>query len=172
MQRILLECLNKTFIFKQIIDLIGRAGSTIWGWVLAIITFFTNLITPEWYSFTVVIIAICLDAFFGIVVSVKNKKFALSKLMRVTSFKIASYGAGLLIFLLIEKLAHDTGFIGVKIAAAWATACEFWSMSASILIIWPDAYFFRILRKQLKGEIENKLGRPLGDALPDEEGAN
>lgn len=171
MYKVMLECINKTFIFKQIFDLLARAAASIWGWVFAAGAFFCNMIAPEWYCFAVVLTAIILDAFFGILVAIKRKKFALSKLGRVTSFKITSYGACLVIVFLIEKIAHDTGFIGIKIAAAWAAACEFWSMSASILIIWPEAHFFRIMRKQLKGEIAAKLGKPIDDILPEDEEA-
>ncbi len=113
-----------------------------------------------------------LQIYFGTIVSIsKRKKFALSKLGRLTVFKIISYGAALVVVFMIEKLAHDTGFIGVKVAAGWAAACEFWSMSASILIIWPEAPFFRIMRRQLKGEISAKLGKPLDDILPENDDA-
>jgi hypothetical protein len=121
---------------------------------------------PESYTFGVVFVAILLDAVFGITVSLKNGKFVLSKLMRVTTFKMFSYGAALVMFYLAERLMHDSGLVGVKVAAGWALACEFWSMSASILIIWPDAYFFRIMRVHLRGEMAAKLGNDIADVLP------
>lgn len=129
------------------------------------------MVAPEWFAFAVVLTAIILDAIFGSIVSIHKKRgFALSKLGRVTSFKIFSYGASLLVVFLIEKLIHDQGFIGIKIAAGWAAACEFWSMSASILIIWPEAPFFRIMRRALKGEMSAKLGTPIDDILDDKSG--
>lgn len=121
---------------------------------------------PEAYTFSVVFIAILLDAIFGVTVSLRNNGFVLSKLLRVTTFKMFSYGAALVVVLLAERLMHDTGLVGVKIAAGWALACEFWSMSASILIIWPDAYFFKIMRVQLRGEMQAKLGTDISDILP------
>lgn len=121
---------------------------------------------PEAYTFAVVLIAIVLDAVFGVTVSIKNGGFVLSKLMRVTTFKMFSYGAALVMIYLAERLIHDTGLVGIKVAAGWALACEFWSMSASILIIWPDAYFFRIMRVHLRGEMQAKLGTDLADILP------
>lgn len=121
---------------------------------------------PEAYTFLAVLIAIIFDAIFGVTVSVKNGGFALSKLARVTCFKIFSYGAALIIVYIAERIFHDNGLVGIKIAAGWALACEFWSMSASILIIWPEAYFFRIMRVHLRGEMEAKLGTDLGDILP------
>jgi hypothetical protein len=123
---------------------------------------------PEAYTFSVVLIAIILDAIFGVTVSIKNGGFLLSKLMRVTFFKMFSYGAALTMVLLAERLLHDSGLVGIKVAAGWALACEFWSMSASILIIWPDAYFFRIMRVHLRGEMQAKLGTNIDDILPPE----
>lgn len=121
---------------------------------------------PQAFTFGVVFVAIILDAIFGVMVSIKNGGFVLSKLGRVTSFKLFSYGAALTMVMLAEHLLHDTGLVGIKIAAAWALACEFWSMSASILILWPEAYFFRIMRVHLRGEMQAKLGTDLNDILP------
>ena len=134
--------------------------------ILTILTTVGAFFGPEAYTFAVVFVAIILDAIFGVIVSVKNGNFALSKLGRVTLFKLMSYGAALIIVFIGEKLLHDTGLVGIKIAAGWALACEFWSMSASILIIWPEAYFFRIMRVHLRGEMEAKLGTDIADILP------
>lgn len=164
--------LKKMFLFSHILDLLRKVGSSLYGWLLAVLSSVGAFFATEKYCFYVVLTAIMLDALFGTIVSIYKKRgFALSKLGRVTTFKILSYGASLAIVFMIEKLAHDTGFIGIKIAAGWAAACEFWSMSASILIIWPDAPFFRIMRRQLKGEISAKLGKPIDDILPEDEEA-
>jgi hypothetical protein len=133
---------------------------------LAVLSAVGAFFGPEAYTFLVVFIAIILDAIFGVTVSIKNGGFVLSKLMRVTTFKLFSYGAALVMVYLAERLLHDSGLVGVKIAAGWALACEFWSMSASILIIWPEAYFFRIMRVSLRGEMQAKLGTDIADILP------
>lgn len=159
---------NEIFVFRQIWELICRAGGHVWTWLVAVLSFFVSLIAPEWYCFAVVGTAIFLDAIFGIAVAHKKRIFALSRLLRITVMKVASYGTCLLVVLMIERLAHESGFIGVKLAAAWAAACEFWSISASILIIWPEAVFIRLLRKQLKGEIEHKLGKNCDDIFPEQ----
>lgn len=134
--------------------------------ILATLGTVAAFFAPEAYTFMVVLIAIMLDAAFGITVSIRNGGFLLSKLARVTFFKIASYGAALVMVYLAERLLHDTGLVGIKVAAGLALACEFWSMSASILIIWPEAYFFRIMRVHLRGEMEAKLGTGVADILP------
>ena len=159
---------KEMFLFNRILDMLRKVGSSFYGWVLAILSNIGTFFATEKYCFYVVLTAIMLDALFGTIVSIYKKRgFALSKLGRVTTFKILSYGASLVMVFMIENLAHDTGFIGIKIAAGWAAACEFWSMSASILIIWPDAPFFRIVRRQLKGEIASKLGKQIDDILPE-----
>lgn len=157
-------------MLSHTVDLLKKVASSLYGWALAVLGSVGSFFATERYCFYVVLTAILLDALFGTIVSIYKKRgFALSKLGRVTTFKILSYGASLVIVFMIERLAHGTGtgFVGIKIAAGWAAACEFWSMSASILIIWPDAPFFRIMRRQLKGEIAAKLGKPVDDVLPE-----
>lgn len=156
-------------MWYNVVTAVHKVGSSVYGWFLSCLCGAVSFFATERYCFYLVLTAILLDALFGTIVSIsKRKQFALSKLGRLTIFKIISYGASLVIVFMIERLAHDTGFIGVKVAAGWAAACEFWSMSASILIIWPDAPFFRIMRRQLKGEISAKLGKPIDDILPED----
>lgn len=155
------------FLFKTQLTTLLKLTTSGSGWFVAtlggVLTFFAS----ERYAFSIVLAAVMFDAVFGIMVSIRNGKFAISKLGRVTSFKILSYGASLVMVFLVERLAHDTGLVGIKVAAGWAVACEFWSMSASILILWPDAPFFKIMRRHLKGEIAAKLGTDLEDILPE-----
>ena len=62
--------------------------------------------------------------------------------------------------LAIESIAHAEGtFVAVRTIAIFAAVCEFWSMSASMLIIYPNMPFLRIFRTQLKGEIAAKLSK-------------
>lgn len=141
------------------------------GWLLtglsSILTFFAS----EQYAFIVVLGAIFIDAYFGASVSLRGGKFLMSKLARDTVFKITAYGACLVMVFMLEKLVHEQGFVGVKMAAAWALACEFWSTSANILIIWPEATFFKIMRRHLRGEIAAKLGVHVDDLLVEEKRA-
>lgn len=164
----LTHAIKSMFLFKTHAAYLVKVTTTKFGWLLTALSGAVTFFASEKYAFTIVLVAIFLDAIFGIMVSIKAGKFALSKLGRVTTFKIVSYGASLVLVFMLEKLAHDTGFFGVKVAAAWAVACEFWSMSASILIIWPEAAFFRIMRKHLKGEMAAKLGTDLDAILPEE----
>ena len=141
--------------------------TSIGGWIAAVLFAAFNFFQPEKYAFLVVLTAILLDAVFGLTVAVGVRgDFALSKLGRVTLFKISAYFAALIITYMVERLLHsDGGFIGVKVAAGWAAACEFWSLSASVLIVWPDMPFFKLMRTALKGEIESKLGKEVSNVL-------
>lgn len=137
------------------------------GWTFAIVGNALAFFAPERYSFILVLTAVMFDAFFGTLASIKMGKFFISKFGRVTLFKIASYMLILMLIYMMEKLVHDNGFIGIKAAAAWAAACEAISMSASILIVWPNATFFSLFQKHLKGEIATKMGRDVGELFPD-----
>ena len=152
---------------KHQINVMLKLLTSIYGWALATLCSLFTFFASEKYAFNIVLAAILIDAAFGVWVSIVNGRFVLSKLMRVTLFKVASYFAALIMVFMVEKLAHDNGFFGVKVVAGWAIACEFWSMSASVLIIWPDAAFFRIMRRHLKGEISAKLGTDIDDILPE-----
>lgn len=160
-------------ILKYSISLITHQMQTLlklltntYGWAIASFCSVLTFFAPEKFAFSVVLAAILIDAVFGIIVSALNGRFVLSKLLRVTLFKIASYMAALVMVFMVERLAHNGGFFGIKVVAGWAVACEFWSMSASILIIWPEAAFFKILRRHLRGEISAKLGTDIDDILP------
>lgn len=156
------------FLLNWQLTAIKKLFATAHGAALAALSSVAAFFAPEKYSFGLVLTAVLFDAFFGTWVSLRKGNFVKSKLGRVTTFKIISYGASLVMVYMVERLIHDSGFVGVKVAAAWATACEFWSMSGSILIIWPNAPFFRIMRRQLKGEIAAKLGHDIDDILPEE----
>lgn len=156
-------------MFRHLWELLIKVANTTYGWLIALVTFVFNYFAPEGYAFTVVLVAVLFDAFFGICVAIKLDKFILSKLGRVTMVKMASYAAPLVVLYMMEKLTHDSGLILVKVAAGWAAACELWSMSAHILILWPDSPFFKLFRKQLKAEIAAKLGDPMDDIFKDEE---
>ncbi len=146
-------------------NILKRVSSTAYGKILLGLGAVYSFLAPELYAFTIVLVAIIIDAIFGIAVSKKYGRFALSRLGRVTLFKITSYMSALLMVFMVEKLAHDNGFIGIKIAAGCAVACEFWSFSASVLILWPKAAFFKILRHQLRDEIASKIGPVANEVL-------
>ena len=134
----------------KIFDQLSNALNTSYGWFLALMTAAITFIQPEMWSFYVVGGAIAADLIWGIAASLKLKKFLLSKALRETIKKIGIYSFALVGAMAIEKITHSEGsFIAVKTIALFAAVCEFWSMSASMLIIKPDMPFLRLFRAQL-----------------------
>jgi hypothetical protein len=139
---------------------INNAFNTMLGWFIALITALITFISPEKTSFIVVGLAVLADLFWGVIAAVKMNKFIMSAAFRETIKKVGVYSFALLGALAIEKITHTEGsFIAVRTIAVFAAVCEFWSMSASMLIVYPDMPFLRIFRGQLKGEIESKLSK-------------
>ena len=139
---------------------LGAAFSTSLGWQVALLSAFATIIAPEKTSFIVVAGAILADLFWGVAAAIKLKKFFLSTALRDSVKKIGIYSFAMLGAMAIESIAHAEGtFVAVRTIAIFASVCEFWSMSASMLIIYPNMPFLRIFRTQLKGEIASKLSK-------------
>lgn len=159
----------------KILDQLYNALGSVYGWFLMLITTVFTFIQPEIWSFFVVGGAILADLVWGILAAIKMKKFIYSFALRETIKKIGIYSFALFGALAIEKITHSEGsFIAVKTIAILAAVCEFWSMSASMLIIKPDMPFLRIFRGQLKGEIASKVSANVNidDILKDKEAKN
>lgn len=118
-------------------------------------------------ALSVVLAAIIFDGIWGVAAARKTGKFILSELGKDTLKKIGAYGTALVMVILIENLAFgshqiisdegaNTRFI-VDIVATLIAAVEFWSICGNILIIYPNAIFFRLLKPTLIGEIARKM---------------
>ncbi|SFK99565.1 hypothetical protein SAMN05216357_11065 [Porphyromonadaceae bacterium KH3CP3RA] len=147
-------------VMEKIISQLNNALHTAYGWFLALMTASITFIQPEIWSFYVVGGAILADLIWGIAAAVKLKKFILSKALRETIKKVGVYAFALVGALAIERITHAEGtFIAVRTIALFAAVCEFWSMSASMLIVKPDMPFLKLFRGQLKGEIASKVSK-------------
>lgn len=147
-------------LIDKIFENLNNALTSVYGWFLMLMTSLFTFIQPEQWSFIVVGLAIASDFIWGIAAALKMHKFILSKALRETVKKIAIYSFALLGVMAIEKIMHTDGsFISVKIIAIFAAVCEFWSMSANMLIIKPDMPFLKLFMGQLKGEIEAKVSK-------------
>lgn len=145
---------------EKILEQLTSALNSAYGWFLTLMVSAIAFIQPEMWSFYVVGGAIFADLVWGIAAAIKQKKFLLSKAMRETVKKIGIYSFALVGALAIEKITHTEGsFIAVKTIAIFAAVCEFWSMSASMLIIKPNMPFLKLFRGQLKGEIASKVSK-------------
>lgn len=145
---------------EKILEQLTSALNSAYGWFLTLMVSAIAFIQPEMWSFYVVGGAIFADLVWGIAAAIKQKKFLLSKAMRETVKKIGIYSFALVGALAIEKITHTEGsFVAVKTIAIFAAVCEFWSMSASMLIIKPNMPFLKLFRGQLKGEIASKVSK-------------
>ena len=139
---------------------LGAAFSTSFGWGVALLSAFATIIAPEKTSFIVVAGAILADLFWGVAAAIKLKKFFLSTALRDTVKKIGIYSFAMLGAMAIESISHAEGtFVAIRTIAVKAAVCEFWSMSASMLIVYPNMPFLKLLRGQLKGEIQSKVSK-------------
>lgn len=158
------------FISQILLSVIHRLDemiSTLWGFAIACAIGVVNFFAGYKVALLVVLCAVIFDMIWGIAAARKQNKFALSELMRDTLKKIGAYGTALVMVMLIENLAFgshqvasnegtNTRFV-VDIVATVIAAVEFWSVCGNILIVYPNAVFFRLLKSPLIGEIARKL---------------
>lgn len=128
---------------------------TVQGWIVAGILFLVDFVAGHELAVGLVTAVTLMDAAWGIAVSIRNKRFALSELARLTIGKLAVYGCAMLTFIGLDRLVGMT--LTASIVGAAITLVELWSTSASMLIIFPNFLFLKLLRKALTGEIASKL---------------
>ena len=124
-----------------------------WGWIISGMIFLLNFISPVKYAFAAMGVAITADLLFGMFSAKKQGKFFLSQSGRDTPAKVIVY-------------------FGFMAGCTLACVCELWSMLGSALIIWPNMMFPKLLKLQLKGEIESKLGKNISNQLDKEDCKN
>lgn len=129
---------------------------TVQGWVVAGLLFLLDFIAGHELAVGLVVAVTLMDAAWGITVSIHRRKFALSELARLTIGKLAVYGCAMLVFIGLDKMIGMT--LTASVIGAAITLVELWSASASMLILFPNFLFLKLLRKALTGEIASKLG--------------
>lgn len=137
------------------------------GWIISILMLMLSFVNPVWVSFATLLGAISIDLVFGIWSSLKQKKFILSGAIRETFKKTFIYAACLFFVFSMENTFPNDAFYITRVLGVIGCVCEFWSTLASMLIINPSMPFVKILRLQLKGEIEKKLGNNISNLFND-----
>ena len=122
--------------------------STVWGWLMFVVLLVMNFIVGYEKMLGFTVIAVVLDAVWGVVASILQNRFALSGLAR---------GSAILSFILIDKLVGVNSGLTTSVICIVIILVELWSMSASMLICFPRLPFLKILKKALAGEIASKL---------------
>ena len=89
----------------------------------------------------------------------------LSERLRETPVKVIVYFGFMVVVFVTERIFVAENFIITKTGCVLACVCEIWSMLGSVLIIWPDMLFPRLLKKQLRGEVEAKIGKDIANQL-------
>lgn len=143
-----------------------------WGWLISGGVFALNFIAPVRYAFAVMGMAIGMDLLFGMISAWKQRKFFLSQCGRDTPAKVIVYFGCMLVVYSTERIFAEDQAMFTKLGCALACGCELWSMLGSALIIWPKMLFPKLLKLQLKGEIEAKLGKNVSNLLDKEDKRN
>ena len=128
---------------------------TMAGWLSLAVISFIDYFAGHGFVVLLVVAVTLMDAGWGIAVSVKQGKFTLSELARLTIAKLAVYGCAMFVFVGLDKIIDNT--ISASIVGAAIVLVEFWSSCASMLIMFPHFLFLRLLKKALTGEIASKL---------------
>lgn len=159
-----------TFIAQILTTAIHRLNdmtNTLGGFIIAFAIAIFNFLAGYKIAIIVVLSAILFDMVWGVAAAKKRGQFVRSELMRDTLNKIGAYGTAIVMVMLIENLAFGSHDIMssegahsrylVDIVATLIAAVEFWSICGNILIVHPNAVFFRLLKSPLVGEIARKL---------------
>lgn len=126
-----------------------------WGWIAGASFFMMDYFAGHKFIIFLTVAVTLIDAFWGITVSVVKGRFTLSELARLTVAKLAVYGCALFVFVGLDKMI-DTVLTASLVGAA-IVLTEFWSSCGSMLILFPNFLFLRLLKKSLTGEIASKL---------------
>jgi hypothetical protein len=134
---------------------LGEILQTLCGWCYLIALFLLDYFSGHGFIVGLAVFVTLMDAVWGIAVSVKQGKFTLSELARLTIAKLAVYGCALSVFVGLDKVT-DSVITGSLVGAA-IVLVEFWSCCASMLILFPYMPFLKLMKKALTGEIASKL---------------
>ena len=149
------------YTLQHIWDKLSEIAKYPVSWIAGFFLFLMNAVAGGTIIIYIIILASIIDLCCGIAVSRKQGTYTRSDLMRQTVEKVTVYGLAMLIFLALDKylidhtslsIALSSGLVGVII-----TLVETISFSASLLIVYPNNAFLRLLLKVLKSEIAAKL---------------
>ena len=116
-----------THFFQKLLCIL----QTVWGWLTGLCLFLIDYFAGHKFVVFLVMAVTIMDAIWGIAVSIKQGKFTLSELARLTVAKLAVYGCAMFVFVGIDKIA-DT-ILSAAIVGTVIILVEFWSSCASML---------------------------------------
>lgn len=142
-------------IITHFLSKLGHILQTVQGCLAAFGLIIIDYFAGHTFVITLVTATTLIDAAWGIAVSIHNGEFALSELARLTIGKLAVYGCAVFVFVGLDRFIEST--ITASVVGAAIVLVEFWSSSASMLILFPDFLWLRLMRKALIGEIARKM---------------
>lgn len=156
-------------VYDRAVEKVHVFLSNSWGLLMTAFGFLGSFFAPVQYAFVAVGIAIFIDMAFGLIGSLKQRKPILSAVWRENTFaKVLIYFGPLTLVFVLERVFVEDTFYFTKLGCVIAGGCELWSMLASALIIAPKLLFPKVLRLQLRGEVESKLGKNVSNLLDKE----
>ena len=151
-------------MINHILNKIQMILSAASGWISLLGTIVANFFAGCKLSVSLVLLLVFLDLGWGIASSIKRGAFARSELARESVSKFAVYGCCIIASVALDKLIGITFSISTISICALIMLVEMWSMAGSMLIVFPNMPFLKIIRPILLGEIANKLGVSVDEA--------
>lgn len=147
--------------FPRFFDKLAELAKAPLAWVGGLLLFIADAFSAGMLIVYIVVIAAVIDLVCGIAVSIKEGSFTESGLMRQTVEKVVVYGAALIVFLCLDKVVEAEAGLTVEVTSGFVgaiiTLTESVSYLASLLILFPNNPFLRLMQKFLTGELARKL---------------
>lgn len=145
---------------ERFIESLCKPLQTVHGWCGVGLTFLTTYLMGVRDYIIFIVIAVALDAIFGVIVSVTKKgKFFESGRLRDSIIKLFFYLCVILLILFIDVISGNDSYIAIRIVAPIIIFCEIWSILTSYVILQPKSIAAKLLKRFMVGEIAKKLGK-------------
>ena len=127
--------------------------STFSGWVSLLGVFLANFFAGYQSAIEAVVIVVTLDLAWAIASAIKRGTFAYSYLGKESVNKLSVYGSVIVGFVVIDKIVGMALPVTTIVVCLLISLVELWSMAGSMLIVFPNMPFLRLLRPILRGEM-------------------
>jgi hypothetical protein len=127
--------------------------STFSGWVSLLGVFLANFFAGYQSAIEAVVIVVTLDLAWAIASAIKRGTFAYSYLGKESVSKLSVYGSVIVGFVVLDKLVGMALPVTTIVVCLLISLVELWSMAGSMLIVFPNMPFLRLLRPILRGEM-------------------
>ena len=127
--------------------------STFSGWVSLLGVFLANFFAGYQSAIDAVVIVVTLDLAWAIASAIKRGTFAYSYLGKESVSKLSVYGSVIVGFVVLDKLVGMALPVTTIVVCLLISLVELWSMAGSMLIVFPNMPFLRLLRPILRGEM-------------------